>query len=723
VQSLRTRRPTPVRDEALPGEARPENAVPETPLSATPYPVTRHPATRSRRVIAVAATSLLLAISGWILAFRRPAAAPVLAVGAVTAENGSDSGAVATTLPGLLATGLGNIDGVQVISRARLYEVSGELSDQELTAAALLRAAKRAGADRLVEGEVYAQPDGWRLDLRLVTIESGAVRRAWVLRAHDAFALADSATARLAAELRRPVPAEGIAELSPTSLVARRYFDDGLRAYYRRDFPAADALFGLALGEDPNFALALYYAARTRDLLGSPRPEVLELIRRARDAAARGTRYEHLVIGSYWASANQSPAALAIADSLLAAYPYEPEAYEQAGVQHAFAADYAGQLRIYERLAALDSGSLQAGGPWCRACAGFDGMATAYLAMDSVPQALQVYRRLGAAQARSKGAWSGQISMLATLGRFDEALHLLDTRADSVGATDAEILLTHSWLGIEGGDFPATYRAAAALMTLRGDNPREGLWVRWIGERTQGTLARALATATQFAAEAAGAAGPVTVRGSRMPRAVALFEGGRARAAAQLFDSLRLQWDIRDTADGYQARQHVWMLAHEVTALAAAGDSARVLLFADTLQRVGSWSSYARDQRIHHYARGLVWDARGRPAEAVREYRQALTSPVLGYTRINYRLAADLIALRQPAEAVTLLRAALHGGVEGPNLYVTHADLHDLLAQAFEAAGQRDSAAAHYRWIANAWRDADPPFRARWRAAADKVSR
>ena len=718
VQTLRARRPTPVRDGASPGEA-----LPRPPLSATPLPAMPHPATVPsgwKRGIGVAA--LILAGAAWMFS-RRHATPPVLAVGAVTTENGSDSGAVATTLPGLLATGLGNVDGVQVISRARLYEVSGELSDQELTPAALLRAAKRAGADRLVEGEVYPQPDGWRLDLRLVTLETGAVRRAWVLRAHDAFALADSATARLAAELRRPVPAEGIAELSPTSLVARRYFDDGLRAYYRRDFPAADALFGLALGEDPNFALALYYAGRTRDLLGSPRPEVLELIRRARDAAVHGTRYERLVIGSYWAGARQSPAALAIADSLLAAYPYEPEAYEQAGTQHAFAADYAGMLRIYERLAALDSASLQSGGPWCRACAGYDGAAVAYLAMDSVPQSLAVYRRLDLAQPKSKGAWSGQIAMLATMGRFADALQLLETRADSVGASDPEILLTRSWIGIESGDFPATYRAATALMALRGDNRREGLWVRWIGERTQGTLTRALATAAQFEVQAAGSPGPATVRGARMPRAVALFEGGRARAAAQLFDSLRLQWDIRDTTDGYQARQYVWMLTHEVTALAAAGDTARLLLLADTLQRVGRWSSYARDQRMHHYARGLVWDARGRRADAVREYRQALTSPVLGYTRINYRLAADLIALGQPAEAIQLLRAALHGGVEGPNLYVTHANLQDLLAQAFEAAGQRDSATAHYRWIANAWKDADPPFRARWRAAAEKLNR
>src|ERR1041384_7082766 len=106
--------------------------------------------------------------------------------------------------------------------------------------------------------------------------------------------------------------------------------------------------------------------------------------------------------------------------------------------------------------------------------------------------------------------------MLATMGRFGDALQLLESRADSVGASDPEVLLTRSWIGIESGDFPATYRAATALMALRGDNRREGLWVRWIGERTQGTLARALATATQFEIQAAGSPGPATVRGARM---------------------------------------------------------------------------------------------------------------------------------------------------------------------------------------------------------------
>ena len=708
LQTLRERRPTPVAAAARPRAPEPAPAR----ISGS--------RTRPMRWWPVAAGLALIAGGAWALSARRTTATPVLAVGALTPEGGNDSSALGATLPELLTTGLGNLQGVHVISRARLYEVSGELGDRGMTAAALLRAAKRAGAARLIEGEVYGQHPGWRLDLRLVDLASGAVQRSWVLRAADPFALADSATSRLAAELRRPAPTGRTADYSSTSLIAQRYFDDGLRAYYRRDFATADALFGLALGEDTSFALALYYAAQTRNFLGSPSPEVQKLARRAKDAAEHGTRYERLLIGAYWASANQSPQALAIADSLLAAYPYEPEAYVLAGAEHFYAADYPGELRIYERLAALDSASLETGSPWCRACAGFDGMAVTYLAMDSVERSLRIYQRLARLQPGSKDAWSGEIGALSALGRSAEALALLDSPPEGVRPTDPEIALAHAWLGLGHGDFPAAYRALGALLTLTGDSRREGFWVETIGERMQGRLSVALLTARRFETGAAFAREPLTTRGGRLPRALVLFESGRAREAAAVFDSLRLQWDIRDSTAGYAARQYCWTLTHQITALAAAGDTARVALFVDTLQRIARWSSYARDQRMHHYARGLLWDARGRPAEAVAEYRQAMTSPTLGYTRINYRLAADLITIGRPAEAVGLLRAALHGGLEGPNLYITHTELRELLARAFEAVGQRDSAIVQYRWVANAWRDADTPFQARWRVAAEK---
>ena len=70
-----------------------------------------------------------------------------------------------------------------------------------------------------------------------------------------------------------------------------------------------------------------------------------------------------------------------------------------------------------------------------------------------------------------------------------------------------------------------------------------------------------------------------------------------------------------------------------------------------------------------------------------------------------------------------MLRPAIHGGVDGSNTYVSRTELHEALAQAFEQAGQRDSAVAHWRAVESAWRHADPQFRNRYLEARRKTGR
>jgi hypothetical protein len=88
-----------------------------------------------------------------------------------------------------------------------------------------------------------------------------------------------------------------------------------------------------------------------------------------------------------------------------------------------------------------------------------------------------------------------------------------------------------------------------------------------------------------------------------------------------------------------------------------------------------------------------------------------------GYTQINLALGRSLLALRRPAEAVAVLRPAIHGGVDGSNTYTSRTELHEAMAEAFEQAGNRDSAMAHYRTVEQAWRHADPEFAERYRRA------
>jgi hypothetical protein len=65
------------------------------------------------------------------------------------------------------------------------------------------------------------------------------------------------------------------------------------------------------------------------------------------------------------------------------------------------------------------------------------------------------------------------------------------------------------------------------------------------------------------------------------------------------------------------------------------------------------------------------------------------------------------------------VQAALRGGLEGPQLYVTQTDLHELLGLAFEAAGMPDSARTHYDYVARMWAGADREFADRHRRAVE----
>jgi tetratricopeptide (TPR) repeat protein len=170
-----------------------------------------------------------------------------------------------------------------------------------------------------------------------------------------------------------------------------------------------------------------------------------------------------------------------------------------------------------------------------------------------------------------------------------------------------------------------------------------------------------------------------------------------------------------------RARYVVWNLALAGTAYAAIGDTAMLRRLADSLETIGSESNWERDVRMHHMLRGLLHQAAGRHQEAVDEFRRSLYSLTDGYTRTNLMLARSLLALGRGVEAIPVLQPAIRGGVDGSNTYVSRTELHEALAQAFEQAGQADSARVHYAMVERSWRRADPQFRERYQQARRKA--
>jgi hypothetical protein len=103
---------------------------------------------------------------------------------------------------------------------------------------------------------------------------------------------------------------------------------------------------------------------------------------------------------------------------------------------------------------------------------------------------------------------------------------------------------------------------------------------------------------------------------------------------------------------------------------------------------------------------------------------RAIARPPRATRAPNSRSRGCGLAQQRPAEAVAALQPALRGNLEGWSYYATRTELHEALAQAWDAAARarpdaaaRDSAAAHYRAVAEGWRRGDPPFAARAVAA------
>ena len=241
----------------------------------------------------------------------------------------------------------------------------------------------------------------------------------------------------------------------------------------------------------------------------------------------------------------------------------------------------------------------------------------------------------------------------------------------------------------------------------------DALWDLGISLRQQGRTEEAVAIGRQYRADRRPqpSARPVALATESVrPLAQALFETGRYRQAAALFDSSAI-WRAANESPQSAARERAWSLAHAARSLAAAGDTTELAARADTIAAVGVQSASARDQRLGSYIRGLLLFARNDLPNAAVAIRSSIYSLPGGYTRENYDLARIYLRLGRPRDAIAVLQPALRGKLDASNFYVTHTEIRELLAQAWDSAGRADSASAHYAWVARVWEHGDPSVR------------
>jgi DNA-binding SARP family transcriptional activator/tetratricopeptide (TPR) repeat protein len=719
--------PAPVPDPPPPRriEARvaPE---PPGPLIVAETPERR----RQRRWMQLAAGAAGLALLAAVAVYARGRNAsaadndPVVAVGRITDYSTTTDRRYGLPLGDLLATNLARVEGLHVVSTARMLELLRRTAAAggDTTAAAVLSAARLAGATELIDGIVYTRPDGrLRLDLRRIGVRNGDILQAQTVEGADLFALVDSGTARLVAAHGAAPPPSAVSSVTTKSVGAYSLYAQGLRANANGDQTGARNLFGAALREDSTFAMAAYQNARLQPY----RTDLVSGLDNAMRLSAKASDRERLLIHAGWAAAVIARDLGAVADSLVARYPQEKEGHLYQGMALLQTGDFMGAAAPFERVIAIDSLSFTRvdSTSGCIACDAFGQLVLAYELADSLPAAERIARRWTRLDPESSRSWTSLWDVLWRQGRFDEAqkvaAHIAQIDRDAITATDRTALTA-----IRMGNFDLADRVLrGAIQGSSTAAQSDALWDLGLSLRQQGRIDEAIDVARQYRVlgDRAARTRPNETSSAARPLAAALFDAGRYREAAVLFDSAA-NFRLTEELPASHARDRAWSLTHAARSLAAAGDTSQLAVRADTIAAVSMLSASARDHRLASYIRGLLLFARNDLLNAAVAIRSSIYSLPGGLTRENYDLARIYLRLGRPRDAIDVLQPALRGKLDASNFYVTHTELHELLAQAWDSAGRKDSASVHYAWVARAWEHGDPPYAKRAEAARRAIT-
>jgi DNA-binding SARP family transcriptional activator len=456
--------------------------------------IIRRPPQVVRRIAPFAAAMViaLAAATGLMYSLQPSSESLVIAVGQIDDFSGADS--VARVLPDLLATNLSRVPALRVVSSARMHELLARERDRAAAPAAFASAARYGGATHLIEGALYRQPDGTlRLDLRRVDLDRGAVHGSYTVAGADPFSLVDKVTARVLADLRLPSRDLSVADATTRSLVAYRFYQEGLRAYYHGDDRGAKRLFDAALAEDSSFAMAAYYAGRS--IHAADFSAYARYLAHARDLAEHVSEPERLLIHGTWAYEANEPSRAAIAETLAIRYPGNPDGPLLLVRALIGSGDFLRSIPYLQRVIAMESSSVAEEQPRCRACDAYQAVVNAYTLADSLPAAERAARKWVRRTPNSATAMHALGGVLQRRECDEEALQV---RLRAVSLQQGSAPFPSSVFSADCAMRKGQFGLADRLLRADADAgaravQREALWFLIISLRYQGRMQEALA--------------------------------------------------------------------------------------------------------------------------------------------------------------------------------------------------------------------------------------
>ncbi|HUP88988.1 MAG TPA: hypothetical protein VM100_06550, partial [Longimicrobiales bacterium] len=633
------------------------------------------PLPRLKKSRALVTAVILIASLITIITLRANDPAPTIAVGSIQGD---------PALRDMLATSLARIEGARVISNTRILE----LTHGDTNAATIARAARRAGAERLLEGRVFRDDKGeLRLDLQWVRLSDGRAEQAARVSEGNTFGLVDAATSAIASDLDVDAPTLQFASVTTQSVQAYRLFEEGLRAYYREERTGAESLWRRAVAADSTFAIALWYLSRLHD--------------REHEYTARALRHsehtsdrERLFIRASFLSQMDDPLTVAVAETLAIRYPAEPDGHFLLGYATMWAGDPLRAIPHFRAVVHMDSTSLfDENALRCRACDALGEIGTALAMADSGAALLRFAKEWVRVQPNSRGAWSQLVIGYEITGQYAKALEARRKTVSIPPANYADINIAETYM--RAGDFKSADEFLLDRIRHADRELSADAWFKYsLSLRSQGKYREAVHAAREFRRLTDD---PTPIY-SANPEAWARLIAGEPKRAMAIFDSIAYT-RFTPLSAARNARAFVGGLARVAEAAFASGDTIRLKQVIDTMQTFGRYTAFAPARESHHFARGLLYEKRGDHLNAVNEFRAAMPFPVGASTRINLHLARELMVLGRSREAAQVLGRALRTTVGGSGYAVTHRELHELAANAWRAAGNADSARTHSTWL------------------------
>ena len=725
----------PPKSDQVPDEpaAAPAPPIPPSPEPAAPAPSAIQPSgieaslpphvvttTFSRkRVIALAGAAAVIALAFFTKAKLSPtnnaagADRPIVAVLSFPIRSTDTATSwLSDGLAQMIGGKLAGVTAIEVASPSQVRAVerrSGRTWDAAIPEAEARDLARRVGATLVAHGSLARDGQAWVLDLSIHEIRSGALVRNAVLKDVDPLSLADQAAVRIlgAANISLGGPRR---DVETTSLEAYQHYMRALENGRAGRMVAQQREIEASIALDSGFIPAL--RARIGTAVGA---NDTALVRRLRQVlarhASRATEFDRMEQEVWDATyAGETKRSEALARGLVRRFPRDPRAYEVLQGLLSGHGEFAEAERVAIAALALDSLAMRAGTGPCDQCSGFFNIIGFNWIRGDYEGAARWSRRWISELPDAPYAWSAMAWTFAYSQRPDSALPLME-RAVTLSGNELWAMEQYARMLLVARRYASADSVIDRMQVLHREGSLSQVAdMRGLLAREYGRIHDAIRVMDDLYAKSREAGWFINLIRADNRRLLGDYAG-----ASRGYEALTHGGETGPQpfpADPTSARAYCWHHALSADALGPNADTLHLKGIADTLELGCRRSYYGRDWLLQHHVRGLVAMRGGRFEEAEREFEQAIFTNVEGWSRIPVELSKARLAQGKAREAIAALRPAYATRLDAMGRYVPISELDFWMANAFNAAGEADSARVYRERVERAWKNADPEFRA-----------